>query len=173
MKVEHKQLHNIWGYPMLSPELVAEAKKARVEIILGVERIFESSFKPKSKVLVVDQFGKLRACGVPILGYRERVDLSWDRTEREPLKSLMPNSVEISHPFYISNKQTSARTSVPLFLELHASKDLKSLAKKYKKEIQDPKQSRHKWLRAVVNNALNPKVVVKKGSKKALMESSE
>jgi len=146
------KVSNLYGLPFVN-DRVAEALKAKgVNVVLSVERLFES--KLKGKTVVIDQFGKLVSCGIPILGYQR----SPTGVRHKVANEMKPNEVTISYPKFIGAVQPFRKENAPeldmqLLSEFQAAKDekgYKKLAKKYAKEIGKPKTRVFKWFRRAV-----------------------
>jgi len=159
VKVQVKSFNNVYGYPTLNRHIYKAFKGTGALVLIGTESLFSSKYKPAKDqfTIIVDGFAKLRTSGVPILGYQCTPSLVHVKTVIDPRTALVPNKLEISHPFYLSGAQSSARPSISLLLEVEdctTAEHFKALQSKYAAELKEPKETKFKWLRRVINQAL-------------------
>jgi hypothetical protein len=155
MQVEIKTFNNVYGYPSIDRELLKTFKSYTV--MIGVESLFSRKFvQGENFIIVIDAFGKLRTSGIPILGYVRTPSFVWVRS-RISKHDIVPNSTNISHPFYLNGAKTSARPSLSLLLEFNDCSTLEqyqAMQCKYEADIKAPKLQKFKWLRRNLNQML-------------------
>lgn len=158
MEVSTKEFQNIYGFPTLNANIYKALK--RYHLVLGVESIFSPKFvQPKNTItIVIDNFGKLRFSGIPILGYTRTPTMVYVKSKFSA-SDLVSNKVSVSLPFHLNGAKSSAKPTIPLLLEFNAcstSDHYIALQSKYAVDLKDPDLSKFKWLRRVLNQALKP-----------------
>lgn len=150
------KISNLYGLPFINAKVAAALKAKNVSIVMGVEKLFEK--KPKGKTVVVDQFGKLVTCGIPVLGYQRGPTGVWHKVPN----SMPDNEVTVSYPKFIGaiapfKRENAPELDLDLMLEFQATRDYKKLAKKYEKQIgKQAKERVFKWFRRAVMDQLAP-----------------
>src|SRR5882672_5052632 len=155
MKVEVKRITNVYGYPALDRKIYKALKG--YTLLIGVESLFAKSYTPGDQItIIIDSFAKLRTSGIPILGYTKTPSLVYVRSELRK-RDIVPNSVDVSHPAYLSVATSGARPTISLLLEFNDCKtteQYQAMQDKYSAEVKDPKIQKIKWLRRNLNMML-------------------
>jgi hypothetical protein len=154
------KVSNVWGLPFVNAKVVAQLKAKDLNVVMCVEKLFET--KLKGRTVVIDQFGKLVACGIPILGYQRGPTGVWRKVPAD----MKPNEVEIQYPKFIGatdpfKAHNAPEVDLDLMLEFQAAKtdkEYKKLAKKYGKQMDGKtKDRKFKWFgRAVRDQIVKP-----------------
>lgn len=157
MKVAQREFTNVYGYPTLNAQIY-KALKDKYLVVIGVESLFSKNHKPaKDQItVVIDGFAKLRSTGTPIIGYTATPSMVYVKGQFSE-RDLVPNTVTITHPFYLNGSKSSARPTISMliaFNKCRTPEDYKALQSKYVAELKDPKLPKFKWLRRVINQAL-------------------
>ena len=162
MRVRTITVKNIYGLPYITEDVKQALKALGYTILIGVERLFSKNFEPPTTfTVVVDQFGKLTSCGIPLLGYVKAPTGVYHKVPID-LRKLVSNTVKITSPIYVGSAdatslKNSCAPSLGLLLEYHSAKtrkDLKKLEKRYSEEIEKPPSRKFKWLRRAVRETL-------------------
>lgn len=165
MTVKKITVKNVYGLPYITEATAAALKKHNFNVVVGIEKLFSKKFvQPKATTIVVDQFGKLTSCGMPILGYHKSPNGVYHKHAID-LRKLTDNEVTLTSPVFPSTADATSLTnaaapSLALLLEYHAThgtKAMKALAKKYHDEIEKPPLRKFKWLRRAVRDSLKTK----------------
>lgn len=163
MKPYTKQFQNVYGYPTLTSQ-VYKSLKDKFNVVVGVESLFLNLIRDQKKItIVIDGFAKLRACGVPILGYTATPSMVYVRSAFK-LNDIVPNKATITKPSYLNGSTTSARPTISMLIAFNKCKtkeDYEALQSKYIADVKDPKLPKFKWLRRVLNQALKEETETK------------
>lgn len=160
MESERRVFKNVYGLLYINKE-VRELLKP-YNVVPTVEYLFTDKYKedPNQITVVIDGFGRLRSCGVPILGYVQMHDMRYVRDPNFELgkAKLAANEVTIQKPVYVATTSQPVIPSIKHLVEYNECKtldDIKKLQESYGKELHAPKKKSLKWLRRALNMALN------------------
>lgn len=160
MESERRKFKNVWGIPYINKE--ARELLKPYNIIVSVESLFSDKYEEKEGqiTVVVDGFGRLRSCGIPIIGYVKMHDFRYIRDENFKLSEtkLQANEITVQKPVYVATTSRPSAPALKHLLQFNAckdEKDFKALQKAYGDELVNPKKRSLKWLRRAINMALN------------------
>lgn len=160
MESERRIFKNVYGIPHID-RAIREALKP-YNILVTVESLFSDKYVEKDNqvTVVVDGFGRLRSCGLPILGYTKMHDFRYVRDHNYVYGrgKLASNEVQVQRPVYVASVSQPAIPALKHLIEFNECKtleDFKKLQESYGDELVNPKKRSLKWLRRALNMALN------------------